>query len=79
MNREAQDAFDRLEKKVDSLNRANSDSLKKISDFESFENGILSVVDNRLREVQSLIYLVLLLVAIFVALMIGVALKTLTG
>jgi len=79
MNREAKEAFDRLEKKLDSLTRINVDQMKKINEFQSLEDKVLKTLDNRLHEIRSLVYVVLLLIAILVSLIIGVLLKTLAG
>ena len=79
MNKEAKEAFARLEKKVDKAHKINCEGLSKISDFEAFENDFLKVVDSRLHEIRTLVYVVLLLIAVLVSLMIGVLLKTLVG
>ncbi len=79
MNREAEDAFNRLEAKVDSVSSRQRELSQKLDSFRDFEENIDKAIDSRLADVRMVQYLTLAFVLIFLALLFGALLKTIFG
>ncbi len=79
MNREAQDAFGRLDAKIDALSARQREQSQKFDSFRDFEESIDRAIDNRLSDVRAVQYLTLALVASLVALLFGALIKTMFG
>ncbi|MFA6049152.1 MAG: hypothetical protein WC792_04405 [Candidatus Micrarchaeia archaeon] len=79
MNKDAEDAFNRLEAKLDSVSAKQRELSQKFDSFRDFEENIDKAIDSRLMDVRGVEYLTLALVIVLIALLFGALLKTMFG
>ncbi len=79
MNRDAEDAFARLEAKLDSISGRLRELERKFESFRDFEENIDKAIDSRLSDVRAVQYLTLAILVVLFSMIFGALLKTIFG
>jgi prefoldin subunit 5 len=79
MDQQAQKAFDKLNAKLDILNKEIDGMKASVDDLAEFDEKVEKVIEDKVFEIKGLAYITLIISAVLLALVIGALLRAYAG
>ncbi len=79
MDPQAQKAFDKLNAKLDIINKEIDGMKASVEELSEFDEKVEKVIEDKVFEIKGIVYMVLIIVTVLLALVIGALLRAYVG